>query len=244
MNNPNLKYEFDRENHVHLLDGKPLTGCTTILGVLAKPALIPWAANQVVKYIEEHCDKEHDYYKVHPEELEEARKAHSKRKTDAGTYGTDTHELISQIIKEAIEKNSGYVTDATSSEKSVSNFITWAKDNKVKFLESERNIYSEPLWIGGIVDFVCEIEGKVWIGDIKTSASGIWPENFWQCAGYHLMLKDMGLYPKIKGYLILNLKESGEVLEKRSISNADSIKAFKACLDIYRVREKIKSQVI
>ena len=58
------------------------------------------------------------------------------------------------------------------------------------------------------------------------------------------MLKDMGLYPKIKGYLILNLKESGEVLEKRSISNADSIKAFKACLDIYRVREKIKSQVI
>jgi hypothetical protein len=244
-----MNYRFQEKNHLHQLevDGewKNLTGCTTILGVIAKPALIQWAANMATDYMRKWWEDGADLGKF-IDVLAEARTAHCKKKKDAGTYGTQTHSEIENIIKFTIE-NSGdlgrWEVDPEDNQ-SIKNFLEWTKTNKVKFLESEKNIYSEKLWIGGIVDFICEIDGKIWIGDIKTSGSGIYPEHFWQCAGYDLMLKDMGLYPEIAGYLILNLKESGEVLEKRSVSNEENKEAFLSCLKIYRIQEKIKSQVI
>lgn len=261
------KYEFNKEKHLHLLDGKPLTGCTTILSVLAKPALIQWAADMVVYQMGWRSPKkplligEKNQLDASTEFLqwlngktveewvdfmEEARKAHVKRKEKAGEWGTETHETISNLIRTAIDYNEGKIQDIETTSQAIRNFIDWSIKNKVKFLETEKNIYSESLWIGGIVDFICEIERKVWIGDIKTSKSGIYSENFWQCAGYDLMVKEMKLpfAQDIKGYLILNLKESGEFIEKRSISNGDNTKAFLACLEIYRVKEKIKNQII
>jgi hypothetical protein len=47
-------FVFDEKKHLYFYDGKPMTGCTTILGVLAKPALIPWAAKMAVEYIAQH----------------------------------------------------------------------------------------------------------------------------------------------------------------------------------------------
>lgn len=232
-------YRFNKERHLHQIevDGewKNLTGCTTVLSVLAKPALIPWAAKMAVEYIRENAPKEllpipegespaYGDYIVSEELLEEAKKAHAKRKEKAGEWGTKTHEIISEIITDVIANSEGRIRSGRNPNKAVQNFLDWAMKNEVKFLETEKNIYSEFLFIGGIVDFVCEIDGKVWIGDIKTSGSGIYPEHFFQCAGYHLMLEEMGLYKDIAGYLILNLKENGEMLEKRSISNEENRK--------------------
>lgn len=244
------KYKFNKERHLHQIlideEWRNLTGCTTVLNVLAKPALIQWSANMTANFLR---DKLEDIKKLKLTEfralLDEARKAHCKRKKKGGDYGKKIHSIINVLISEAITSNKGYIQRARKyKEKSVQNFIDWAIQNKVRFLETEKNIYSEPLFIGGIVDFVCEIGGKIWIGDIKTSKSGIYPENFWQCGGYNLMLRDMDLYSDITGYLILNLKESGEMLEKRSINNKDNKKAFMACLTIYRLQEKLKANTI
>lgn len=238
-----MEYRFDEKKHLHqlLVDGiwKNLTGCTTVLGVVAKPALIQWSANMAINYIRDNKSRLIKEEQSWEEILLAASKAHAKRKSSAGDKGKQVHFEIENHIKESMSGKTPEVYPTN-----IENFVKWVKDNKVKFLESEKNIYSEKLWIGGIVDFVCEIDGKIWIGDIKTSGSGIYPEHFWQCAGYHLMLQDMKLYPDIAGYLILNLKESGEFLEKRSVSNSDNIKAFLACLDIYRIQEKLNSQVI
>ena len=49
-------YRFNKERHLHqlLVDGiwKNLTGCTTVLNVISKLALIPWAANMTAKFLE------------------------------------------------------------------------------------------------------------------------------------------------------------------------------------------------
>lgn len=255
-------YRFNKEKHLHQLEAngewKNLTGCTTILGILAKPALIPWASKMCAESIDQKVKGIMiEDEKITPAKawkkleenweawIEEARKAHAQRKKDAGDYGTKTHDTISVMIKEAIEKNDGYLADINqvNDEVSIKNFIEWAVKNKVKFLETEKNIYSEFLFIGGIVDFVCEIDGQIWIGDVKTAKSGIYAENFWQIAGYHLMLEEMGLYKDITGYLVINLKESGEILEKRSISNEENRQIFRNCLEIYRVQEKLKNNI-
>ena len=92
---------------MYTLDGQRMTGVTTVLSVIAKPALIGWAANMAVDYVK-------DYIKVHPDVrgqdqldkllvvVEEARTAHTKAKEKAGDVGTLAHKKIEVWIKEQI----------------------------------------------------------------------------------------------------------------------------------------------
>ena len=238
------EYRFNEQRHLHqlLVDGewKNLTGCTTVLSVLAKPALIQWSANMAVEYIQEKVKfpvNLSDWENV----LKEAKTAHRKKKEKAGDLGTQIHAEVESIIKTAIQASEGVIAPQTGSPQA-NHFIKWAIDNKVKFLETEKCVYSKSKFLGGIVDIVCEIDGKLWLADIKTG-SGIYPEHFAQMAGYNLMLDEMG-YPKIAGHIVLNLKKDGTFQEKRSISTEDSKKLFLACLDIYRLQEKFTNQII
>ena len=238
-------YQFDSEKHIHTLNGKRLTGCTTVLNVVAKPFLIPWAANMTAGFLK---NKLKDVKELNQDEweilLDEARKAHTKKKEKAGSYGTKTHEAISKIIQLAIDESDGVIGEVLTEDKSIQNFVDWAVKNNVRFLETEKNVYSGKWHFAGICDMIIEIDNRIWIADIKTAKSGIYSENFWQVSGYHILLEDMGLYPNVKGYLILNLKENGEVNEKRSISIEENKQAFFSCLNIYRTLEKIKKNIL
>jgi len=245
-------YEFNDKRHIHTLDGKSLTVCTTILGVIAKPMLIQWAANMAVEYIikvakpiyETEGVKLEDTYLINGEQLNEAKTAHRRKKEEAGQKGTDIHFEVEKLVKDAIQRNKGIIDIDTKSEfPQVQHFINWAIENNVKFLESEKHIYSKSLWLGGIVDIVCEINGEVWITDIKTG-SGIYPEAFAQMAGYELMLKEMGMKEPVKGHIVLNLKKDGTFQEKRSVSTEDAKNFFLACVQVYRLQEKFNNQII
>ena len=242
------EYRFNEEKHLHqiVVDGewKNLTGITTILSVLAKPALIQWSANCAVDFIETIIKStpnwrwsEQDW----PNIFTEARTIHRKKKEKAGDIGTQIHVEIETLIKEAILSSDGRIEGNKEVSEFAQHFVNWAKENKVKFLESEKHLYSKKLFIGGIMDIVCELDGKLWIADIKTS-SGIYFEAFWQMAGYELMMEEMG-YPSLSGSIVLNIKKDGSFSEKRSVSNEDSRKGFLACLDIYRLSEKIKNTI-
>lgn len=244
-------YRFNSIGHLHeiCIDGewRPLTGVTTILQILAKPALIPWAVGMAIDYIKNNCQKDELMrYLVNLADLEEAKSAHRKKKEEAGQKGTDVHAIIEKEIKEAIEKNEGFISEFKFDREElpqVKHFIKWAVGNKVKFLESEKHIWSKNLWIAGICDFVCEIGGEIYLGDIKTG-SGIYPEAFAQLSGYQLMFEEMDIYKNIKGHIIVNLKKDGTFQEKRSISLEDFKEFFLSCLKIYRVQEKIKGSII
>ncbi|MEI6580825.1 MAG: hypothetical protein WCO07_01490 [bacterium] len=237
-------YYFDSARHIHRLDGKNLNGITTILSVIAKPALIQWSANMACDYISQNivsCFD--DFMVVSPANkhfdmekfdnlLKEARNAHRKKKEKAGDIGTEVHQAVEDYIKSGIV----VAPDGLNKElvqKSLNNFIEFATENKVKFLESERNLYSRKYWIGGIVDFVCEIDGEVWIGDVKT-ASGIYPENFLQMAGYQIMLEEMGLYKNIKGHIVVNLRKDGKMEVKKNCEVDIHREAFLSALTLYR----------
>lgn len=245
------EYRFSEKEHLHQLlvngEWKDLTGVTSILQVIAKPALIQWSANQAVDYIRSIWLPDVGYGKnVIEATLEEARKAHRKKKEEAGKKGTDVHAIIEQEIKEAIEKNEGLISEFKFRDVSpqVKHFIDWAVKNKVKFLESEKHIWSREYFLGGILDGLIEIDGQIWLMDLKTSKSGLYAENFWQCAGYEILLNECSDYKKIKGYVLINLKNDGEFLEKRSISNEEHKKAFLACLEIYRQKERTNNGLL
>lgn len=249
MNNP--KFRFDLENHLYFLevDGveKPLTGVTTVLSVIAKPTLISWAANMACDYIKNspvwRTDDDTGNLLIGNKDLEtilaEARLAHRRKKEEAGMKGTDVHTIIENYIKEAIKDEEGYIPILGDDEKNeqVRNFVKWAIRNNVKFLESEKRLYSEKYWIAGTCDFTCEINGKKYVGDAKTG--NVFDRiPFFQVSAYRFMLEEM----KEKDYfgsVIVNIKKDGKFDEEKdvmwSFDYQTDLDGFLAALKIYRI---------
>ena len=90
----NKGFHFEPSTHTYTFDGKRMTGVTTILGVIAKPALISWASNQAVDYIvgKSRATKDVFAVSVTKQELEEARTAFAKKRDKAAESGTDIHD--------------------------------------------------------------------------------------------------------------------------------------------------------
>jgi hypothetical protein len=219
------------KKHIYTLDGKPLMGITSVLGVIAKPALIGWAARKAVEYIKENFEGE-----LTEELLENAKCAHSDIAEEAAGRGTEIHKGIEVYINDCIKMTLGEAMNVTSIDSAVQKFISWAVDNKIKFLESEKRMYSEKMWTAGTVDLVFEKDSKRYIGDIKTYAK-IWDRvPFFQMAGYALMLEEMG--QKIDGSCIINItKDTNELTEKWSYNMTEDKKSFEAALQIYNTKD-------
>jgi len=233
------EYRFDDKKHLHTLGGKPLTGVTTVLGVVSKgDGLIQWSANEAIKYVFEHSEERYNEEDevcrlITFSELAAAKTAWKITRDTAGTQGTDVHALIEEIIKDSIKNSDGFIRTGKNPNQQVQNFIDWSIHNRIKFLESEKNIWSEELWIGGIVDFVCQIGDDVFVGDIKTSKQ-IYPTNYWQTSAYQFCLQEMGLYPKIKGFKVIRLGKDGSFEVGENYAYDDNISGFKSALNVYR----------
>lgn len=244
---PISKYSFEEKGHRHLWDGKRMTGVTTVLSVIAKPALISWAANMAVDYIESCVVQGHynmrtkegsiEFNKAFKDLCAEARKAHTKKKEAAGDIGKTVHAAVEEFIKHGTEPQLD-----EQGMKMFENFRKWAVDNKVKFLESEKHLYSESLFLGGILDMVVEIDGQNWICDVKTG--GVYAEAFYQMAAYQMLWEEMKLPGVITGHIILGLKKDGTFEEKRSISNEENKEAFMAAYKLYKITQKVNSQIL
>lgn len=248
-------FKFDEENHVYTLNGKRLHGITTILNVIAKPQLIPWASNMAVDHIQANVayaipGEDGGYWAIKPSTCDEARVAHTKKKESAGEAGTEVHETIEGLIKYAIEFNEGkldtYMLRDDTVEQ-VKEFVQWAIVNDVKFLGSEVRLYSEKLWCAGTADFIAEIKGKLFAGDIKTS-SAIYPTNFIQASAYAHMAREMFKKNKndlvfplalkkeldFHGVVIVNVPKRGGITVKENYDLRGNFQAFKAALTIHK----------
>lgn len=235
-------FTFDEKKHLYTLDGKPLTGVTTILGVLNKPALIQWAANEAVKYVRANVSYKRmkllrkGYVVIKEKVLDEAATAHRRKKEEAAQKGTDTHALVENWVNACVE-NYGGEPLAPYTENAILPFVLWAQREHITFLSAEKRMYSRVLWVGGTADLIFKKDGKTYVGDIKTYKK-IWDRvPFFQCAGYALMLKEMeGTEPS--GYCIINLPKERTFNELEDIRWSFDIegdtRAFTSCVELYR----------
>ena len=221
--------------HVYLLDGKPVTGVTTILAVLAKPALIGWAARMAVERVRGWDPKmaPNDGLDLWEQMLLEAEKAHVRIKDDAAGKGTDIHEQVENYVRLMIADQDGLATRLNGYENpQIQNFVEWAVSHGVRFLDAEKKVFSETLFVAGTLDLLLEMNGKTYLADVKTS-SGIYPEMFYQCAAYRLLLEEMG--QPTEGSLIIRLdKKTGVVETAERYDYTTDRDAFLAALVIYR----------
>lgn len=238
------EYRFNEQAHLHELnvDGKwkALTGVTTILSVISKPALIQWAANMAIDYIKEKLSyvmeegiDEETAMKRAIEVMADAKVAHRKKKESAGDWGTDIHSKVESFIKDTI---AGKESDV---DEKIKSFVEWSHKENIKYLSTEKHVYSKSMWVGGIADFICEIDGKLFVGDVKTS-SNIYPEHFIQASAYAEMLKEMG-NPAVDGVIIVNLDKKGGFKVEKMFNPVRYFEAFKCALGLYRFTEELKT---
>lgn len=249
------KLKFESKGHRYYLDEKPLTGVTTIIGILDKPALIQWSANQAIDYIEKNCIKDPEgingwdktnWRLIDKKHFDQARKAWITKRDKAGDIGTEVHKVIEEYVKSCIDGKPEFKLHPDPQvNKMTLKFKDWAEENQVKFLLSEQQVYSEKYWYAGTVDLLVEIKGKKYIADIKT-ARDIYNTNYIQMAGYHIALEELGKVKDLEGYIVINIpkdfKKDGEakLKEKRLTNTEEFKKAFINCLELYRFINKIK----
>lgn len=232
------EYTFDAENHIHFLDGVELIGVTTALSVIAKPALVPWAAKMVYDHVVENAEWDEDgkIFKVSAELLLEAKGAHAKKKDTAGDWGTIMHKAIEKWVTTGMQPSSFPDENA---EKVFKLFQEWWVEFKWKALESEKPVWSEKMGVGGILDLKAKMGKEKYLCDIKTS-SRIYDEHFYQIGGYDECLKEMGDKDKYVGYVVINLRKDGKIDVEMRKNTAFYRRAFKAALELYKITKEKK----
>jgi len=212
-----MTYSFNAVDHIHELDGKPLKGASTVVGVLSKP-LTYWAAGLACekfgwtngkkqvngKYITIPLEKRVavvapvlERIKTMNEEQflalgDEAYKAHAQKLKDSAGSGTDMHAQLEEYVKNCLATG-GTPLQYTGSFEPVRIFSEWAVANVKRFIYSESHGYSQKLWVGGISDCGVEFkDGSFGIIDFKSSKDA-YTSQFIQIALYDIMLTENGL---------------------------------------------------
>lgn len=205
------KYFFDAKNHLHSIGGKPLIGTSSVGSILSKP-LTYWASGKAVETLgwsnPKLTEKEQreklakaaldiikkysvdEYLKA----LDTAYHAHAKNLKDTAKTGTDLHAELENFVKNGVETEL------------IQPFVKWSKENVKQFIGSEVYCFSLEHWLGGITDCIAELKnGQIGIIDFKSSREA-YPNQFFQCAGYGLQLKENGGFDKDGNKLLEPIK--------------------------------------
>ena len=259
------KFEFVEEGHKYFLNGKRLTGVTTIIGIIDKPQFIQWASNQAIDSVIKGAtyQRKENIYTVTKDILEDSRKAWVRTRDKAGDVGTILHAIVEDYVKSRIAKRdfdfetsrnkavSNYKIEITQSEiektkPMFDQFLEWEKEDNVTFLLSEQKMYSEKYWFAGTVDLVFIKNGdmsKIYIGDLKTSID-VYYSHFIQMGGYEIQLKEMGKIKNCAGYCVINIPKiidkDGNAFRrvKYERKNSEDMETFKSCCFLYRYKSK------
>ena len=131
---------------------------TTVLSVLNKPMLMPWAANCAVDYVIDNSDVNATLsgelgtwkcYDAYCHILDEARTAYKRESKESMNYGTYIHTLCKYYFETGTEIESPHeMTD-----KLMKSFYVWYKKHSVVPLETETAVYGDSY--AGRVDLVC-----------------------------------------------------------------------------------------
>lgn len=235
--NKAVKLTFDSLKHAYFYEGEKVPSVTTILSVIAKPALINWSANMAADYFKAQIAPGISYDEIQLNTIwKEAKSAHYKKKVETGDIGTFVHNWVENYIKgidQPVPTNDGL-------RESTERFLKWQTDHKVKFLASEQVVYSRVHNYSGTLDFICTIGGRLVLGDLKTS-SGIYDEYWLQTAAYRQARTEEYPQEKYVGQAIIRIGRDGDFEFVESDDYQTHINGFIAALELHKVLDKLKN---
>ncbi|MFA5080279.1 MAG: hypothetical protein WC472_01500 [Candidatus Paceibacterota bacterium] len=163
---------------------KRAKGTTTIIGIKDKsPQLVSWATGLAEDYLMDILLKGEQ---IAADDILTACNLHSVKKQEAADIGTEIHEWAEQYIKWSLGIK-GFNKPSIPKKKEVKlgvrSFLKWVNDHNVKFISSERVVYSRKYGFIGTMDIEAIIDGKLALTDLKSS-SGLYNTVRMQTSAY------------------------------------------------------------
>lgn len=222
--NGRVRIEYTDKTHKYRasLDGgkfKHASNVTTILNVLNKPAIKPWAIRITCDYIEENIRAlvERDTFSVQDvfTIIERARTWAETKREEAADIGTSAHDWIRDFWRATMR---GTEMPAKPEERQPRNCIENALDffsqHKMGPVAIEEPLYSLETGVCGRPDWIGYVDDEFSIVDYK-STKKLWPECPVQMTPYAKMYEEMyGLLPKVRYGLRMD-KEGGDFEYRR-----------------------------
>jgi hypothetical protein len=224
---------FDESRHLYTAGGTKLHGVTSILGVIAKPMLVPWAAKETANFVHDALHRMLEARENLSSDkivllCEQAKGAHRKKKDQAADIGSIVHAAAEHYI--ATGEWGEFESEKVNN--SIAALKQWFSEHHVEFLRTESVVYSRTHGYAGMFDGLAMVDGVKTLIDFKTS-TGCYPE-----MGLQLALTEETPDIGIEKRVIVRIGKDGE-LETREYPNyEDDCKAFLAALDIYRWQKK------
>ena len=197
-------------------------GVTTVLNILSKPALVPWANKLGLKGIEV-----------------------GKYVDDLADIGTLGHAFVTDgLMGQETDTSDFTPNQVDSAQNSVLSWLAWEAEHPVeKTFWVEKPLVSTIHRYGGTADIYCQIGGRSELIDLKTGR-GIYEEAVYQVATLKTLLEENG-YP-VDVCRILNIPRSEDegflekVLTPKELDTGRKI--FQNCLNIYYLKKEGKGK--
>lgn len=164
-----------------------ISDCTDSSG-----ALTQWAANMVVEWIREHgAIISKTLIAVDDPLLEKARFNFRKVSQKALDIGSEVHNAIEIYLKNKLNNKHEHKVELITEESfwAFEAFLQWETEHDLRPIQLEQTVWGSR-W-AGTLDMVCELNGKIYVVDFKTSkprnketGKGIYPEMKYQVAAY------------------------------------------------------------
>lgn len=269
----------------------PVFGCSSATDVLDKPALKQWAANCGADFADAALKPGMRIDELNkPAIISGIKSAFRNRSREAMDIGTAVHKYLEEYLSAGINKEplpEKPINELIRA--AVDEFLNWSKRQGIKYVFSEKKIYyaefinkqgkiiplSKYLKLkkaeqdkyvlfrhyAGTFDFAGIADGKLDIGDFKTS-NGIYSEYFVQVAPYAKALEDEAQYDKETAEKILRAGYTGKKIkvnnrwvlrvpkdgtdfgEARDHIPEFSMEAFWGCLKNYERNMYLKSEKV
>ncbi len=164
--------KFFPESHIYMIEGKRKTGASTPSGYKFDiSALMGWQGEETAKHLFELLEQGKP---LTHENIVKAIFAGEESKNKAADLGTKIHEWCERYIKHRLREK-GYempeMPEDPNVQTGVTSFLEWESEHKVKFLWSEKILYSLKNDYIGRGDFAAKVDGMVCLCDIKSSNS-------------------------------------------------------------------------
>lgn len=240
--NDTIELVFDPQRHRYTVDGETVSGVTTVLKVINKPALVPWAAKMTAEHVASVLRPGIALDELEIKQLvDDAKFAHKKSANRSANLGALAHSWFEDYF-------SGFDPETPHNEElrnMTTAFLRFAKTHEIQPLTMEKRLYSPKHKVAGTADLTCMIEGEHAVADYKTSKSGIYPEHFIQMGGYDLCLTEeqefMGVDKPVQRHILINANAKGELYVGQSRKVDVNRNAFLYALDLGRALEEIQA---
>lgn len=200
-------------------EGTIVPGVTTVLGILNKPALVPWANKLGLQGIDS-----------------------TKYRDEMADIGTLAHYLIMCYLKKEKPNTDDYSKEQIDkAENCLLSFLEWEKGHTIEPILIEESLVSDLYGYGGTIDLYCKLDDEPVLIDFKTGKN-IWPEMVYQLAAYEGLLIEHH-YPIAQTRLLRIGRDEDEGFEEKVRTGLQlELRLFHNCLAIYQLQKEIKKE--